>query len=518
MSGATASAAALLGGPSPAGATTTLVGEPPPTVYTRLGARPFINGTATLTRNGGSRLLPEVIKAIHHASHYHVRVTKLLEAAGDRISKLLGVEWALVTSGAASALACATAACVAGTNPEHIVQLPDLSGLKNEVIMPKWSRNFYDHSIRMVGVDIIEVETVREFREAINHHTAMAAVLGDRFGDPHPNLADIAPIARQYGIPLLVDAAADFPVVPNPYIALGADMVVYSGGKIIRGPQTAGLLLGREKFVRGAALHAFPRHSIGRPMKVSKEEIAGMVAAVEVWVRDRDIEAEYREWEGWYEHISRQVKKVDGVSSEVRPPSRGGPFPTLKVSWDTAKIGLTGSEMHRRLLGGDPAIMVSDTGDTNYFILRPVALKPDEYTVIAERAHSILRAAPRGDRRPAPSPPAADLSGHWDVAIAFQRGKGSHKLFLETDGNIVHGTHIGALTQGEIRGTIDGDQVRLKSVLPFEGAKLKYTFTGKVNAGSISGELDLNEYPAARFTAERHDYGRRSRRDPSRSG
>ncbi|MCH7846219.1 MAG: aminotransferase class V-fold PLP-dependent enzyme [Acidobacteria bacterium] len=231
-------------------------------MYQSIGVRPLINCKGVFTSLSGSLMLPEVRQAMAQASMNFVHIDELMEAVGKRLAAITGAEWGIVSSSATAGLTHATSACITGGDPEKIRRLPDLSGLKNEVIMPKWSRNFYDHSIRMVGVDIIEVETVREFREAINHRTAMAAVLGDRFGDPHPNLADIAPIARQYGIPLLVDAAADFPVVPNPYIALGADMVVYSGGKIIRGPQTAGLLLGREKYVRGAALHAVVDYAV----------------------------------------------------------------------------------------------------------------------------------------------------------------------------------------------------------------------------------------------------------------
>ena len=184
-----------------------------------------------------------MIEAIEQASHYHVDLDQLMEAAGKRISELLQVPWGMVSSGAAGALTHATAACVAGTDPERMHQLPDLTGLKNEVIMPATSRNAYDHSVRMVGVKTVQVDTLQEFKAALNYRTALVMILGNRFEKVRLGLEEIAPHARKAGVPILVDAAADYPVVPNPYLKAGADLVCYSGGKILRGPQTAGLLL-----------------------------------------------------------------------------------------------------------------------------------------------------------------------------------------------------------------------------------------------------------------------------------
>ena len=476
---------------------------PSPEVYTRIGVKPFINCTATITRNGGSLLLPEVIEAVEHASHYHVRLASLIEASSQRISELLEVPWAHVCSGAAAGLAHATCACIAGANPEWRQSLPKLDGMKNEVIMPKWSRNQYDHSIRMVGARIVEVDSVAEARAAFSPHTAMVALLGDRFGDNHPGLHDLAPLAKERNVPVLVDAAPDFPIVPNPYLRDGADLVVYSGGKILRGPQSSGILLGREDLVRVAAMNAAPNGGFGRPMKVAKEELVALTTAVEIWVKERDIEREYAEWEGWYDHISRAVRQVDGVETEVLGPTRGGPFPTLRIEWDTDKIGLSASDVHRKLLASEPSIMVWDYGDRNYIVIRPVALKPDEYKVIATTLRSILGSAPGGDAKPAPAAAVADISGQWDVEIEFLRGKGKHRLFLEADGNKVGGTHIGTRTTGDLRGMIDGGDVKFASTLPMEGARLRYGFSGRVDGDVMRGDLDLGEYPAAKWVARR---------------
>jgi L-seryl-tRNA(Ser) seleniumtransferase len=316
-----------------------------PDVYTRIGVRPFINCTATLTINGGSLTFPEVIAAMEQAAHFHVDLDELMERVSARLAELLHVDWAIVTAGTAAALTHATSACLVGTDPEKIQRLPNLVGLKDEVIMPRESRNAYDHAIRTLGVKIIEVSNVAELRRAIGPHTAMIEVLGNYFGKADFDLKDVAPIAKERGIPILVDAAADYLMVPNPYLAQGADLVAYSGGKIIRGPQGGGLLVGRKDLVRAAWANSAPHHAFGRALKVTKEEIVGTLAAVEVWRGGRDIEVDFKEWKSWYAHISDRITKVQGVTATVSPPVRGGPFPTLNVSWDKQKIGLTAGEV-----------------------------------------------------------------------------------------------------------------------------------------------------------------------------
>src|ERR1700730_17176398 len=388
-----------------------------PDPYTRIGVRPFINTTATLTINGGSQMLPEVIATIEQASHYHVNLDELMEKVGDQLAKLLQVEWGIVTAGAASAATHATAGCIAGTDPEKMQRLPNLEGLKNEVIMPRESRNVYDHATRTLGVKIIEVNSVDELQSALSRRTAMVQVLGSYFGHAKFGLKEVAPIARKAGVPIFIDAAADYLIVPNPYIALGADMVAYSGGKIIRGPQTAGLLVGRKDLIRAAWANSAPHHAFGRALKVSKEEIVGMLRAVETWRAERDIQADFREWESWYASITEQITKVSGVRTEVRPPARGGPFPTLNVSWDVDKVGLTAGEVGRMLLDGEPRIMTHAEGEGHAFLIRPAALKRGENRVVSQRLYEIYRSAPASRKtKPAPAAPAFDVSGTWDVS------------------------------------------------------------------------------------------------------
>jgi D-glucosaminate-6-phosphate ammonia-lyase len=476
-----------------------------PDVFTRIGVRPFINCTATLTINGGSLMFPEVIAAMEQASHYHVDLDELMEGVSKRLAQLLQVDWAIVTAGTAAALTHATSACLVGTDAEKIQRLPMLEGLKDEVIMPRESRNVYDHAVRTLGVKVIEVHSADELRRAIGPHTAMIEVLGNHFGKANFDLKDVAPIAKEHGIPVLVDAAADYLIVPNPYLALGADLVAYSGGKIIRGPQGAGLLLGRKDLVRAAWANSAPHHSFGRALKVTKEEIAGMLAAVEVWrTEGRDIESDFREWKSWHTHIADRITKVPGVSAEQRGPIRGGPFPTLFVSWDTQKVTLTAGEVGRKLLEGEPRIMTHASGDGNSFLIRPVAMKPGEYKVVADRLAEVLSAAGAAHKSKTLESPATNISGVWEVDIQYEVGAARHKLFLTANGNQVTGTHRGWAYEGDLKGQIDGGQVKLRSTLPADGNVLNYTFSGSVSGSSMTGEVSIGEYGRAQWSAVRH--------------
>jgi D-glucosaminate-6-phosphate ammonia-lyase len=490
-------AAGLAAGPLAAAA-------PNPDVYTRIGVRPFINCTATLTINGGSLTFPEVIAAMEQAAQFHVDLDELMEGASARLAKLLHVDWAIVTAGTAAALTHATAACLVGTDPEKIQRLPNLAGLKDEVIMPRESRNVYDHAIRTLGVKIVEVSNAQELRQAIGPHTAMIEVLGNHFGSAAFDLKDVAPVAKEKNIPILVDAAADYLIVPNPYLALGADLVAYSGGKIIRGPQGAGLLVGRKDLVRAAWANSAPHHAFGRALKVTKEEIAGMLAAVEVWCNGRDMEADFKEWKSWYAHIAERITTVPGVTAEVVPPVRGGPFPTLRVSWDQKKIGLTAAEVGRKMLNGEPRIMTQASGEGTSFLIRPVAMKPGEYRIVADRLLQVFSSAPAGSMSAAPASPSANVAGVWDVDIEYQVGAARHKVFLTVNKNAITGTHQGWAYEGDLKGHIDGDQVSFRSTLPADGNVLNYSFRGAVSSSGMSGDVEFGEYGRGRWRAVRH--------------
>lgn len=474
-----------------------------PTVYTRIGAKPFINLTATYTINGGTLTWPEVKRAMEEASHYPVNLDELMEKVGARLAELLGAEYGIVTSGCAAALVHATAACVAGADPEKMQQLPNLEGLKDEVIVPRQSRNQYDQAVRSVGVKMIEIESREDLNRALGPRTAMIFVLGT--GEPKGavRLEELVEAGRRRGVPVLVDAAAELPHVPNPYLSRGADMVAYSGGKFLRGPQCAGLLLGRKDLVQAAWLNSSPHHALGRPMKTGKEEIMGMLAAVEVWRGRYDLQADYRQWENWYAHIGDVITQVEGVSTKVLPPAGASPFPVLEISWDPSRIGLTAGQLGRMLLDGQPRIMSHAEGPGHSFILRPVAMKPGEHKIVANRLLELFRSAPKKAPERPPAPPAADLSGLWNVRMEFLVGTTEHRFQLQLKGNQISGTHNGRIARGDISGSLDGDRVSLRSRLPYEGTRLIYDFAGTVSGGRMSGEVSLGEYGRARWSAER---------------
>ncbi len=472
-------------------------------VYTRIGVRPFINCTATYTINGGTLTLPEVKQAMDEASRYPVNIDELMEKVSERLAKLIGCEWAIVTSGAAGALAHGTAACVAGADPEKMRQLPDLTGLKNEVIMPRQSRNEYDHAIRGVGVKIIEIDTPEQFHAALGERTAMIAVLASGEARGKIRLEEISEAGRKAGVPVLVDAAAELLLKPDAYLSRGADLVCYSGGKIMRGPQCSGLLIGRKDLVQAAWWNSSPHHSLGRSMKVGKEEIMGLLAAVEAWVTKRDIPGEYKLWESWYAHIAQALGRLPGIQTEVRGPTGGSPFPVLHVQWDREKYQLNGKQLHRLLLEGEPRIM-SHAGEGEYsFRIRAVSMQPGEEKRVAARLHELFRQASGPRAVAAPLPPVHPVAGRWDVEVHFVSGSTRHTLSLEQEGNRVWGTHQGRLVRGEMTGEINGDQVRLQSGLRHEGETLKYVFSGKISRDAMEGEVEPDEYGKAQWTARR---------------
>lgn len=473
-------------------------------VYTRIGVKPFINLTATYTINGGTLTLPEVKKAMDEASYFSVNLDELMEKAGERVASLLGVESAIVTSGAAAALTCATSAALAGGDPERMQHLPDMSwfekqGLPFEVIMPKESRNAYDHAIRSTGIKLIEISTREEFHAALSKRTALVAVLGT--GEPKGKirLEEMAEAAHKLGIPVLVDGAAELPLKPNPFLSRGADLVAYSGGKILRGPQCAGLLLGRKDLIRAAWMNCAPHHGQGRAMKVGKEEVMGMVAAIETWATTRDIKAEYRTWESWFAEISAAVTKVPGVRTKVNPPAGASPFPVMEIAWDPERVGLTAGQIYDMLMNGEPRIQSHASGEGHSFIVRPVSMKPEHVKPVARRFHEIFAAAPRGLKKKPLSTPAADLTGRWKTAVKYSYGDAVHVLDLTAAGNQLSGSHKGRASSGKLSGAIDGNRVKLRSTM------MDYEFEGTLSGGRITGEVSLGEYGKARFTAEKEN-------------
>ena len=324
-------------------------------VYTRLGVKTIINCRGTWTYLSGSLEFPEVRAAQREASEYFVNMFELQHAASRRLAELTGAEAGMVTSGAAGAMASAAAACMAGSDPKNIWQLPDTTGLKQEVIMVG-GRSAFDNAIRLTGAKLVLVGTAEELANAINQNTAM--IYTTHLGS---DLQTENAVAKKYNIPMLLDDAAGIPPIANIklYAQMGLDMYTFSGGKGLRGPQCSGLLLGRKDLIEAAMLNTSPwEGAVCRAMKVGKEEIVGLLMAVETWLKT-DFAALNREWNARVERIAKLVETVSGVETDISIPKDGNRYPTLYISWDEEKWGFTVKDCVQKLRAGDPVIEVA---------------------------------------------------------------------------------------------------------------------------------------------------------------
>ena len=486
-------------------------------IYQSIGVRPIVNARGTFTIISGSLMLPEVRAAMAEAAQRYVHLDELAEGVGARLAELTGAEWGLVTNGCSAALTHATAACVGGGNPDLHVRIPDLTGFaKDEVIIPKHSRNVYDAALRAVGVRVVECSTPEELEAALGPRTALVYILaGPQVDESALNTKVIAEMANRRGVPVLVDAAAEILTVPNVHLQAGAALVAYSGGKCLRGPQAAGLLLGRKDLVKAAWVHSAPHHGPMRGYKVGKEEAIGMLMAVEMWMK-RDHEAEWKRWTSWLEYVAKRVSAVDGVTtSVVQPVGLSNRMPSLRIYWDKSRFGVTGEGVVKTLFDTDPRVGMfpargemepSKTGVQ----VNPYMMAAGDEKVVADRLVAILGAA-AGQAAPTATPaaPAADLSGSWDVHVEYAAGASDHGLTLRQRGNDVDGSHRGDFVSRDLAGTIDGDAVRLRSAYGGGGDSINYVFTGTVKGDEMAGTLEMGEYLGAKWTARRRA-GRRS--------
>jgi uncharacterized pyridoxal phosphate-dependent enzyme len=361
-------------------------------VYERLGVRTRINAKGVYTYLSGSLLPPEVAQAMEEASRHFVFLEELQRAAGERIARLLGVEAACVTSGAAGAIVLGTAACVAGKDSEKIARLPDVNGMKNEVIVQKAHRNPFHHAIRNVGVRLVEIDTEEELERAITPKTAMMFFLNKAQNDGRIGREKWIEVARRHDIPTFNDAAADIPPASrlSEYNRLGFDLVAFSGGKALRGPQCSGLLLGRKDLIEAALLNNNPNEdSIGRPMKVGKEEIVGLWAALERYL-EIDHEAEWKNWERQLETIEKAVSTIPGVRTSRFVPDIDNHVPHLLLQWDEKVKGFTIGQLAQNLRDGNPSIECLPDEYPQGFSLTPYMLKPGEEVIVGRRLREVL--------------------------------------------------------------------------------------------------------------------------------
>lgn len=368
------------------------------TVYEELGIRPIINASATLTKLGGSLMPPEVIAAMVDASRCFIDLHDLQRRVGAQIAELTRNEAAYVCSGAAAGLTLATAACVAGKEASAIAQLPGLSGLKCEVIIHRSHRNGYDHAVRQVGIQVVEIgddngTTREQLENAFSERTAAIVWFqGAMTGKGDLDLAEVIAVARNHDIPVIVDAAAQLPPVSNlwRFTEMGASLAIFSGGKDLCGPQSSGLILGRRDLIEGCILNGCPNHSIGRPMKVGKEEMVGALAAVRRYLA-LDHEAREASCERIVAEWNEALNQRPGVTARRDFPNEAGqPLPRTRVTIDPAAAGIDRDQVVKQLESGDPIIAVASSGKDSLF-LNPMTLAAGEEQIVLRRIVEILK-------------------------------------------------------------------------------------------------------------------------------
>jgi uncharacterized pyridoxal phosphate-dependent enzyme len=330
----------------------------PPSIYEELGVRPFINAAGAYSIFGGALMREEVLEGMQEVSRRSVSIVELQDAVGRKIAGLLGCEAALVTAGCASSLLLATAACLAGKDPEKVRRLPEITGVKNEVIM-QWAHRFeYDHAIRNAGAKIVEIESAQELNAAVSERTAMLFFLNSADSKGKIHREEFARLANGLKIPVLIDAAADLPPVENLHVLtrMGYDLVGFSGGKSLRGPQCSGLLLGRKDLIEAAFANDSPKSdSVGRVSKVGKEEIIGLYRALQLFLA-ADHDAEWKEWERRVAVIAGELTAIPGVRASMVVPEVPHNRPQVRIEWERGKISAGPKDIVAALRAGEPRV------------------------------------------------------------------------------------------------------------------------------------------------------------------
>jgi L-seryl-tRNA(Ser) seleniumtransferase len=371
-------------------------------IYRRLGVQRIIHGAGTTTRYGGSILRPEALEAMREASKTLVNMDELNEAAGAAIARMLGAEAAFVTAGASSGLILQAAACIAGDDPAKITRLPDTRGMKNEIVIQRAHRFAYDQAYRVAGAALVEIGLARrtqpfELEDAIGERTAAVAYLISPFTSPPGvlSLEQTIASAHRRGVPVIVDAASMLPPRENltKFVRLGADLVSFSGGKGIRGPQSTGILAGRRDLVRAVALNASPNQALGRAAKTSKEEIAGLVVALELFMAE-DEKAEMQRYRDVCAAIVDALADIPGLRAVVEHDAVNRVIPHAVVYFTPEWVGPSGHDVQVALAQGTPHIYVQQGAHQGgYFdeiAIDPINLQPGDDRIVAKRLREEL--------------------------------------------------------------------------------------------------------------------------------
>jgi len=367
-----------------------LAASTPSSLYSSLGIKPVINGVGVVTVLGGSIMPPEVLRAMEEASRYFIPLPELERKVGARIAELLQAPAAMVTCGAASAITVGTAACLSQGDAARLRRLPNREGIRYEVIQQKSHRSGYEHQMELCGAKIVTVETRQELEAAIGEKTGMMFFLNKADPDGQIKAEEFVTIAKNRGVPTMNDCASD--ATPKErlwqYTKLGFDLVIFSGGKALRGPQASGLLLGRKDLIEASFPAMSPFGGIGRGMKVGKEELCGLLAAVERYLKV-DHQAEMRELEARVASIRAALKRIPGVETDRHVPVIANEVPHVTVRWDESARGLTSQDVIAKLLAGDPPIHVQRP-EKGQLLISVWMMRGDEHKIVGRRLAEIF--------------------------------------------------------------------------------------------------------------------------------
>ena len=361
--------------------------------FKELGLRTFINAAGTYTSMTGSLMPKEVVEAINYGANEYVNLDDLQDKVGERIAELLGCEYATVSSGCFGAMSIGMAGILTGKDPKKVKQLPNTEGMKNEVIMQESHSIGYAQALTNVGAKVVRVKTAKQLEKAITDKTCMLWFLNAHTDRGEIKWEEFIDLGKKHNIPTFIDCAADVPPVENlfRFTKMGFDLVAFSGGKGLRGPQSAGLLLGKREYIEAARMHTPPRgETIGRGMKVNKEEVLGMLAALELYL-EKDHRKEWEMWESQIQLISDSANSVVGVETEIHVPPYANHVPSLRIRWDEKKVKITPNEVRKQLTEGHPSIQT--VGDSKSVGMTTWMMVPGQERIVAKRVKEILSSA-----------------------------------------------------------------------------------------------------------------------------
>ncbi len=361
--------------------------------FKELGLRTFINAAGTYTSMTGSLMPKEVVEAISYGANEYVNLDDLQDKVGERIAELLECEYATVSSGCFGAMSIGMAGILTGKDPKKVKQLPNTEGMKNEVIMQESHSIGYAQALTNVGAKVVRVKTAKQLEKAITDKTCMLWFLNAHTDRGEIKWEEFIDLGKKHNIPTFIDCAADVPPVENlfRFTKMGFDLVAFSGGKGLRGPQSAGLLLGKREYIEAARMHTPPRgETIGRGMKVNKEEVLGMLAALELYL-EKDHRKEWEMWESQIQLISDSANSVVGVETEIHVPPYANHVPSLRILWDEKKVKITPNEVRKQLTEGHPSIQT--VGDSKSVGMTTWMMVPGQERIVAKRVKEILSSA-----------------------------------------------------------------------------------------------------------------------------